>query len=167
MVGYLAPWRSHRPSQGSRRGALLTLTDLRSGVRMQHGPLLGCHHRIAERKDRAGHLLTELVTLAKNRDHVTRRGKLQREADCRAPITAIDYLGLQLRSPYGSLGPTDELSPDRAWIFGAGIVISCDHYVGVLSCRLPHRLPFLRISVSAATEHDDATTGTSRDAKRL
>jgi len=128
---------------------------------MQHGPFLGCHHRIAERKDRTGYLLTELVTLAKDRDHVTRPGKLQREADCRTPITAIDYLGLQVRSTNRTPGPVDQLGPDRAWIFGSGIVIGCNHYVGVVSCRLPHRLPFLRISVSAATEYDDATTGSS------
>ena len=134
---------------------------------MQHGPLLGCHHRIAERKDRTGYLLTELVTLAKDRDHVTGPGQLQREADCRAPVTAIDYLGLQVRSTNRTAGPVDQLGPDRAWIFRSGIVIGCNHYVGVVSCRLPHRLPFLRISVSAATEYDDATTGSSGASERL
>ena len=62
---------------------------------MQHSPLLGCHHRIAERQDRPGDLLTDLVAFAEDRDHVTGRRQLEREVDRRAPVAAVDHLGGQ------------------------------------------------------------------------
>ena len=40
-------------------------------IPMQRGPLLRRHHRIAERQDLAGDLLTELVALAEDRDDIT------------------------------------------------------------------------------------------------
>ena len=91
QLGARAPWRSRRPSPGSRCRTLLT--GLPSQVRMQHGPLLGCHVRVAERQDRPSHLLTELMALAENRDHVARRRELQRQANRGAPVAAVDHLG--------------------------------------------------------------------------
>ena len=127
----------------------------RRQIRMQHGPLLRCHHRIAEWQDRSGDFLTELMAFAENRDHITRSRQLQGEADRRAPVAAVDDLCCQTLSAHRSARPADQLCPNGGRVFGPWIVVGGDHDIRVSRRRLAHRLV---ASADHGRHHSQRTT---------